>query len=1007
MFIRSLLRLAIAASILTSTVSADLPLTLGATVSGSLDEPGAQERYTFVGTAGQRILYDALATDTAQLTAALTAPSGVNVWTRNAYTDVEPFTLPESGTYTLLIDGSGAAVGPYAFRILDVAAQPVVPLDTVVTETLSPGNSVWIYRLDGTAGQRLYFDGLGANSGGQWYLYGLGNAFIASAGVGADFEITLSLSGPHVLVLYGTSATPVIFSFRAVTSVVTSHPLTLNSTVTGSITNPGDQEAYTFTAAAGQRLVYDALDADSLPINARLTNPAGVTVWERNSDNDVEPFTLLDSGIYTLTMDGNGSATGPYQFRLLDVANFPVLSWDTLLTGTLDPGISAKLYRFEGTVGQHLYLDGLGANAGGQWSLYGPNNVNLATAGIGADFEVALPLNGTYVLSAWGSSLAGPVPFSFQMITSEWLDGSLTLGATVNGSVAEAGEQHRYTFNGSVGQRIYYDSLDSDAEQIFCRLMAPSGALVWDFINQSTDSGPVTLLENGLYTVLIDGNGAVIGDFRFRILDLAAAASLDLTGTTSGTLNPANSTVAYQINATAGQRLNFENQSATLNLANWRLVGPANQNVLPPASITTDLGEVVLPVTGTYWLLVEGYSDNATPLQYQFNASNHSDTPVAVSGLGTVRDGTLAAAQQDTNTFTAPAGLWVYFDSQDRSSGGNLIAELREPLGTVVFSINPVSDSGPYVLPRSGTYQLVIRGNSAAATGTYRYRLMDLTGDLPTLTLNSTVNGNLDPGYRTDVYQFAGQPAQRLVYDSLENDFANVTVRLMMPDGQIRFLNGNSDQDVAPITLPVGGTYRLFFESQLPTPATYSARLLNMESQPVLPFNSLVSQTIDPGLGLVAYRFEGVPGQRLFFDGLPSNGAGTWYLYGPNNEQLAGSNLAGDFEVVPVTAGRYLLLMAANSPVSTPANFEVYTPGSGTSGGGFRITSLTLTGQGVNLVWDSTAAQTYRVQYKTALSQAGWTDLSGDVTASGSSASKTDTTAGAELGRFYQVVTVP
>jgi hypothetical protein len=989
------------------TAVADVPLTLGATVSGNLPEPGAQERYTFTGSTGQRVVFDSLLSEATQINATLINPSGVTVWARNAQSDVEPVSLPESGNYALLIDGVGAAVGPYSFRLLDVATQPEFPVDNIVTDTLSPGNSVRIYRLNGTAGQRLYFDGLGANAGGQWYFYGPNNVYLSNCGIGADFEATLALAGEYVLVLYGTATTPVLFSFQGVTSSVNLHSLSLGPTVAGGIANPGDQEVYTFVGTPGMRVLYDAQDADNLPINARLLTPSGVTLWERNSDADVEPFTLVDAGTYSLVIDGNGSATGPYKFRLLDASKLAVLPLDTIVSDTLSPGISAKVYRFEGTAGQHLYLDGLGANSGGSWYLYGPNNTLIANTSIGADFEITLPLNGTYLLAAWGANLGGPLPFSVQVLTSDLAPGSLALGSTVSGTVSEPGEQHLYTFAGTTGQRIYYDSLDSDSEQVYSRLIAPSGVLVWDFTNQSTDAGPVTLLENGLYTLLIDGNAATTGDFRFRILDLAAAAPLVLGGTTTGTLSPANATLAYQIGGTAGQRLKFDNLSATLNQANWRLIGPANQNITSAQGITTDLGEVVLPVNGTYHLLVEGYTDNVTPLQFQFIASNVSDAPVAVSGLGAVLSGVIAAGQQITNTFTAPAGLWVYFDSQDRSNPGSIFAELRDPLDAVVFSINAYSDSGAYVLPRSGTYRLITKGSSAGATGTYRYRLLDLVGGIPVLPLNTTLSGNLDPAYRTDVYQFTGQAAQRLLYDSLENDFANVSVRLMMPDGQIRFINGNSDTDTAPFTLPANGTYRLFFESQVTTPVSYNSRMLNVESQPLLLFDALVSPTVDPGLMTQLYRFEGTPGQRLYFDGLPSNGAGLWYLYGPNNEQLAGSGLTGDFELVTTTPGRYVLAIFGNSAATVPVTFEVFTPGSGTPVDGLRITAIEVTGGGVELVWDSKSGLTYRVQSKATLSTAGWTDLPGDVTASGPSSTKTDTTAGANPTRFYQVITVP
>lgn len=72
-----------------------------------------------------------------------------------------------------------------------------------------------------------------------------------------------------------------------------------------------------------------------------------------------------------------------------------------------------------------------------------------------------------------------------------------------------------------------------------------------------------------------------------------------------------------------------------------------------------------------------------------------------------------------------------------------------------------------------------------------------------------------------------------------------------------------------------------------------------------------------------------------------------------------------------------------------------------------QLTSNTApSGNSVTIQWQSVAGKAYRVQYKDDLNLVSWSDLSGDVTASGTTAMKTDTTAtGAK--RFYRVVLVP
>jgi hypothetical protein len=64
-----------------------------------------------------------------------------------------------------------------------------------------------------------------------------------------------------------------------------------------------------------------------------------------------------------------------------------------------------------------------------------------------------------------------------------------------------------------------------------------------------------------------------------------------------------------------------------------------------------------------------------------------------------------------------------------------------------------------------------------------------------------------------------------------------------------------------------------------------------------------------------------------------------------------------------------------------------------------------LPGDVFRLTWSATAGRTYRVQFKNNLDDAEWLDLSGDVTASGSTAARTDAISGGR--RFYRIVELP
>jgi hypothetical protein len=70
-----------------------------------------------------------------------------------------------------------------------------------------------------------------------------------------------------------------------------------------------------------------------------------------------------------------------------------------------------------------------------------------------------------------------------------------------------------------------------------------------------------------------------------------------------------------------------------------------------------------------------------------------------------------------------------------------------------------------------------------------------------------------------------------------------------------------------------------------------------------------------------------------------------------------------------------------------------------------ELKSITKSGTDVTLVWSSLAGQTYHLKYKTDLNAVGWTDVDGDVLATGATATKT-VSVGAATHRFYRIFVV-
>ena len=70
------------------------------------------------------------------------------------------------------------------------------------------------------------------------------------------------------------------------------------------------------------------------------------------------------------------------------------------------------------------------------------------------------------------------------------------------------------------------------------------------------------------------------------------------------------------------------------------------------------------------------------------------------------------------------------------------------------------------------------------------------------------------------------------------------------------------------------------------------------------------------------------------------------------------------------------------------------------------IRTASISNNVVTLDWLAISNRTYRVQFKTSLTESNWTNLAGDVTATGASASKTDSAATNDT-RYYRMIALP
>src|SRR5208337_3882153 len=582
------------------TVTSTTPMTLGTEEIGALANPGDQALYTFTGSPGQQIYFDGRESGGSSIYAALTGPSGTQVFYQSMAYDDGPYTLTQAGTYTLTVNGSGATTGAYDFVLNDTSAAPTIATNTPVSDTVPTGFSTNLYQISGTAGEQIYFQAQSITDSSSnpdpsnyldWALYGPNSQQIASPYYYGfnDFTATLPADGTYVLAVVGEGYTTssIDYSFEAFQTVTSTTPMTLGTEEMGTLANPGDQALYTFTGSSGQNIFFDGLSADS-GINASLTNPSGNQIFNVAAGSDAGPYTLSEPGTYTLTIAGGGN-TGNFDFRMLD-SSAQALAPSSTPTTVSDPnlpGTGTDIYQLMGTAGEQLTLtsDSFSSNSG-TWYIVDPNNNQIASAPFGSSFSnpVTLGLTGPYEIVLAGSDTTDPtISYSFD-ISATFPDETVIpsgFGTEQSGSL-DSGASTTFTFMAPAGLSIYLNSLGFSVP-MDANLTDPNSNTVFDYDPSTGNAGPYVLSVSGTYTLTLTNNSGSPGTYDFNMLDMTdSPTALTLGAVTSGALAPGNSVAVYSFTGTAGQNLFLDNKQNPGAPVNLFVYDPYNNQIAYP-----------------------------------------------------------------------------------------------------------------------------------------------------------------------------------------------------------------------------------------------------------------------------------------------------------------------------------------------------------------------------------------------------------------------------------------
>jgi hypothetical protein len=498
-----------------------------------------------------------------------------------------------------------------------------------------------------------------------------------------------------------------------------------------TVTIPSDENALiTFAGTANQRVSL-ALSGVSIWMGwVSIRKPDGSDlVWPTvffTGGKFVDTVTLPTTGTYTIFVDPYSSYSGSVTLALFNVpadAGGPITAGgDPASATTGTPGQNAR-FTFSGTQGQRVSVKAAGSNMTAQGafvSLLKPDGStlassypNLVTNNASRFLDTAtLPSTGTYAVlldfdnesTGTGTATLYDVPADISGSTTPTPEGTST---TVN--PATPGQDARFTFSGTAGQRVSLMSTGSGLQPTgkgaFVSILKPDGStlvtsypfLLMETVPRFLDA--TVLPSSGTYTVRIDPWEETTGNATFKVYEVPADVDDPLsidgdTFTVTTTVPGQDGRLPFV--GTAGQQITLLRQDVTILTSIVQILKPDGSVLSSSGAVGTPAGSqsTTLPVTGTYTVRVDGFNEAVGHMNVVIEGGP-PDPPVTMTET------------TDSVTFTNDDGQWTIYKrcvgtNSTNGVGPAYISRYVTPRGKVAVDGIGKAGSGEFVHPDRG-----------------------------------------------------------------------------------------------------------------------------------------------------------------------------------------------------------------------------------------------------------------------------------------------------------------
>jgi len=714
----------------------------GPPVTVTISNAGTTGTATFSGTSGQRVSLNISGSTIASMKISLLKPNGTAVFSVSATRTakfVDTHTLPVTGNYKLVVDPNLSYTGKVTLRLynvpLDASAAATVGGASATVTTTVPGQNAYV-TFAGLAGHRvaLGLDPVTISAGSVTVLNPdatvlAGPKAFATAPTFID-PLALNQTGTYKVVLdpKGKAVGSVTLTAYDVPNDTTAS-LTLGTPATGTTTVPGQRNNFTFGGTQNQRVSLTVESSDFTGTISLLKPDLSVlaSIPVGPAGGFLDTTVLPANGTYTFVVDPSGDSVGALSFVAYDVpanTTAPITAGGSGVTVTNTVPGQNGLLTFTGTVGQKISVLVSNVNGldPGELDLLKPNGASLLAAPItvtsaGAWLQpISLPVAGQYtILLDPQQANVGSADVNLYTVPTD-LSGTITPGTPLSIATTAPGQNARYTFTGTTGQRLSLNLTGVTITNVKVSILKPDGTTL-STKTVGTSGGfiePVALPVGGTYKVVVDPQSSYFGGITLGLYIVPADAPGTMSSTVAKTFTTSvpGQNAKWTFTGTSGQRLSFNFTGVSMASVRVTVKTPSG-GTLFSNTFGTDgnfIEPLTLSATGTYTVTVDpqGAATGSVTVTYYVvpaNAAAIAPNPLTIStpgqnGVITFSVTGAAADRTFTVSTTVPADPCCV-DS----------IELKVFSGSTQVGISEFAGPSGYTFTRNlvaGTYTIVV-----------------------------------------------------------------------------------------------------------------------------------------------------------------------------------------------------------------------------------------------------------------------------------------------------------